>query len=540
MTSNKTTRRALFGSLMSLLLCCSMLVGTTFAWFTAEVKSEGNIIKSGILDVEMTWSKTENGTYADASEGAIFGGDILWEPNHTQTRYIKIENTGNLALKYQLKVIPADTSSDALKLGEVIKVSVDDVEFNTLKYYMTAGASIVGEQMLSPAQSIDYKISLHMDELAGNEYKNLSAGNGFVVQLLATQETYEEDSNGSDYDADAKYPATYGGFVGVTSASGTEVTVSVTQNNADASTATAPVAELATVKVDVALVNTDAEGNGQVSVNIEPKDDVEANVSVAADQAFVAYEITVDGLKDLSTNATPIPVSLYIGTGLTGVEVYHDGTLIASTYDAGTGYVSFATTSFSPFDILFDKVEEEEEIVTMPKAKVTKLSDMPVIDDETTLDTAYTFATVDTVEQAQASNFRYWHADFVVSFDKEIAAETVGLAGQYDAWSENWVYFAVPALTAEEAGAGVRLLKDGAKLIGMSANEIFINYEELCGAVKEFNCGAYVIDESVAADTTMTVELRMYEVKDPSETDNNSWNVETGNYITVGKFTHKF
>jgi len=32
----------------------------------------------------------------------------------------------------------------------------------------------------------------------------------------------------------------------------------------------------------------------------------------------------------------------------------------------------------------------------------------------------------------------------------------------------------------------------------------------------------------------------MYEVKDPSETDNNSWNVETGNYITVGKFTHKF
>ena len=53
MTNRKTTRRALFMSVISLMLCCAMLVGTTFAWFTDEVTSVNNIIKAGNLDVEL-------------------------------------------------------------------------------------------------------------------------------------------------------------------------------------------------------------------------------------------------------------------------------------------------------------------------------------------------------------------------------------------------------------------------------------------------------------------------------------------------------
>ena len=37
MKRKNTTRNALFTSIISLLLCVSMLVGTTFAWFTDEV-----------------------------------------------------------------------------------------------------------------------------------------------------------------------------------------------------------------------------------------------------------------------------------------------------------------------------------------------------------------------------------------------------------------------------------------------------------------------------------------------------------------------
>ena len=53
MTNSKTTKRALFSSVVALLLCFTMLLGTTFAWFTDSVTSANNIIKSGNLDVNL-------------------------------------------------------------------------------------------------------------------------------------------------------------------------------------------------------------------------------------------------------------------------------------------------------------------------------------------------------------------------------------------------------------------------------------------------------------------------------------------------------
>ena len=38
---------------LSVLLCLSMLAGTTFAWFTDEVASGNNTIMAGNLDVEL-------------------------------------------------------------------------------------------------------------------------------------------------------------------------------------------------------------------------------------------------------------------------------------------------------------------------------------------------------------------------------------------------------------------------------------------------------------------------------------------------------
>lgn len=533
MTSNKTTRRALFSSIMSLVLCCAMLVGTTFAWFTDTVTSTGNIIKSGTLDVEMYYGDTQAEAEAmtnDAAAGTIFDYK-LWEPNFTQIKFVNIVNKSDLALKYQLKIIPADPSSDALKLGEAIMVSVNGVEVGTLKSVISTATSIVGEQKMYPDdENVVYEIKLHMDELAGNEYQNLSVGNGFVVQLLATQETFEEDSfNTTDYDKDAQYPASYSGFAAVPAGTTGNVAVSVTQTGA--------ATVLGTVTVPASLVTPDAEGNGQVSVFVEPKADVEASVAVDADQTFVAYEITVEGITP--DGATAIPVSLYIGKDLTNVEVYHDGTLIASTYDPTTGIVSFETTDFSPFDILFDKVEDNS-INTIPAAKAEKLNEMPTVEllsgEPCDLDTAYKFSTLETLEQAQASTFRYWHADFVVTFDKDVAEGAIALAGQYDAFNPEWVAFAAPAM---EANKPIRLLCDGPEMMGLGNKPIFVNYEELCDEVKEFNCGVATLDET-AEGTTMTVELRMYETEEPSESNLNSKNFETGKFITVASFKYTF
>ena len=79
MTKTKSTKRALFASVMALFLCFTMLLGTTFAWFTDSVTSGNNIIKSGTLDVEMYWADgteaPDSATWTDASTGAIFNND---------------------------------------------------------------------------------------------------------------------------------------------------------------------------------------------------------------------------------------------------------------------------------------------------------------------------------------------------------------------------------------------------------------------------------------------------------------------------------
>ena len=56
MTKAKSAKRALLMSALALLMCVSMLVGSTFAWFTDSVTSAGNIIKSGTLEVTMEWA----------------------------------------------------------------------------------------------------------------------------------------------------------------------------------------------------------------------------------------------------------------------------------------------------------------------------------------------------------------------------------------------------------------------------------------------------------------------------------------------------
>ena len=66
--NKKSTKRALLTSVLSLVLCLSMLIGTTFAWFTDSVTSSNNIIKSGRLDVALEHKDMDETTYEDASK----------------------------------------------------------------------------------------------------------------------------------------------------------------------------------------------------------------------------------------------------------------------------------------------------------------------------------------------------------------------------------------------------------------------------------------------------------------------------------------
>ena len=207
MNNKRATKRALLTSVMALVMCVVMLVGTTFAWFTDTASTGVNKIQAGNLDIELQM-KDNNGKWVNA-EGKILpflvegkipadGTQILWEPGCTYyVPEVRVLNKGNLAVKFEY--VPEAlgvTGKLAEVLEPVFKTPVDsdgndiDIELDILK---------PGEA--SPAWSFGY----HMDENAGNEYQNATA-TGMCVTVLATQASYEKDSFDDQYDKDAEYP----------------------------------------------------------------------------------------------------------------------------------------------------------------------------------------------------------------------------------------------------------------------------------------------------------------------------------------------
>ncbi len=93
--TNKTTKRALFTSVMSLIICVVMLMGTTFAWFTDSVVSGRNKIVAGNLDVVLEYKTPDSTDWEEVkSDTVLFGEDSLWEPGHTEVVALRIRNAG--------------------------------------------------------------------------------------------------------------------------------------------------------------------------------------------------------------------------------------------------------------------------------------------------------------------------------------------------------------------------------------------------------------------------------------------------------------
>ncbi len=104
MTKSKHTKKALLASMLSMLLCVAMLIGSTFAWFTDSVTSGNNKIAAGNLDIELEHMNAA-GVWEDASklaEGSLFNPDGLWEPGKVVYEQFRVVNKGSLAMKYFL------------------------------------------------------------------------------------------------------------------------------------------------------------------------------------------------------------------------------------------------------------------------------------------------------------------------------------------------------------------------------------------------------------------------------------------------------
>lgn len=213
------TKKSLVLSCLSMLVCVTMLIGATFAWFTDNASTGVNKIQAGTLNIDLLVE--ENGQYVSVkdSDKAIFDYD-KWEPGYTVVQNVKVATTGNLALKYTMTLVPKTVTADAFKLAEVIdvyyapsEVQVSDrsltglTKIGTLKDVFEGKAeTVISDTMIPGENEEDFAtIALKMQESAGNEYQGLNVGEGFELIVQATQYTYENDSFGNTYDENAKY-----------------------------------------------------------------------------------------------------------------------------------------------------------------------------------------------------------------------------------------------------------------------------------------------------------------------------------------------
>ena len=379
MTNRKSTKRALLGSVMAMVLCLAMLVGATFAWFTDTASTGVNKIQAGKLDVALEM-KDATGQWVSA-EGktldfvkAAAGEQVLWEPGCTYTLpELRVVNNGNLALKYKVTITGINGSA---KLNEAIEWTIGDVAMGA-------------EQHLAAGESNAFTIKGHMQESAGNEYMNESI-DGIAITVVATQDTVESDSFGKDYDAGAEYPV-----------------VAVANVNTNGDTVLKDKEEDHTIQVTVPAGALD---EGVQSLKLEVvKSATPAGVQVASTESSQSYEVTMRDQSGnaVSTNGTLMTVEMNVGKNRTALKLYHDGEKMTNdigtltdaadhyVYDAATGYVTMKVSHFSPFTAVFARdywtdhaadgyatpVDTADKVVTVASAEELALFAKEVTDD---------------------------------------------------------------------------------------------------------------------------------------------------------------
>ena len=233
MKKSKATKRTLLLSVLAMLLCMVMLVGTTFAWFTDSASTAVNKIQAGTLDVQLL-DKDGNSLEGKTLNFVKAAGDeqILWEPGATYALpAIKIVNNGNLWLKYKVEVAEGITKKGEETSGVSLLDAIDFYVFDDNENIEGIIAAIAGGTAtkmadyfaqseatdenphpgvpLAPSGSEDPSSKLltivgHMKETAGNEYQGLKL-DGVAITVLATQYTEEYDSYDNQYDKNAEY-----------------------------------------------------------------------------------------------------------------------------------------------------------------------------------------------------------------------------------------------------------------------------------------------------------------------------------------------
>ena len=338
MTNRKSTKRALLGSVVAMVLCLAMLVGATFAWFTDTASTGVNKIQAGNLDVQLV---DENGNSLEGktlefkkAANAAEGEAVLWEPGCTyELPAVYVKNNGKLALKYKVAITGINGSA---KLNDVIDWTINDADINLTEMQLKAGE-----------EGAAFTIKGHMQESAGNDYMNESI-DGIAITVVATQNTVESDSFNNTYDANATYPV-----------------VAVGDVNTDGDTVIQDREKDPTVIATIPAGSTDA---GKLTL-VKTEGQTPANIEIVTGTNAVTTEVRLEdqnGNKVTAADGKFFTIALQLEKKLNVIGFYHSETPLTKAesaeavkaandtyyYDAATGLLTFSTDDFSPFTVV--------------------------------------------------------------------------------------------------------------------------------------------------------------------------------------------
>ena len=363
MTNKKSTKRSLLFSLLSLILCFSMLVGTTFAWFTDSVTSANNVIMAGNLDVDVYYGDVADKKSVQGVD-SLFSSVKLWEPGALAYENLTVVNNGTLDLKYQMTINFAnenfvdvdgeqqglsdilcyalvDGGVDKTLTREELIASIPETDWNYLKDFVLDGEieALTADETVgvviwwAPTDyDNDFNVNNGKQTSDGADHLHIDLG----IKLVATQLASEEDSFDENYDKDATFPVVAGG---------------VLPENSDKDLV------LKAGRVTVTVPKGSPAGDYKLE---KTKFDVtETNDATNVDTDI---HLTKDGAK-VDPNAAMYFVEIKIDIMSMVNDVKHNGEdIVGSSYDPFTGILSFYTNSFSPFEIDYEVFGEEVKL----------------------------------------------------------------------------------------------------------------------------------------------------------------------------------
>lgn len=164
-----------FASLLSVMLCFVMLLGTTFAWFYTDNTSLGNEIHSGILKVDMLHNDI---SLAEQPGHPVFSSGHLWTPDRdTQTETVEVVNTGNVTLDYKLDFVSVPNKEAAGSAAELFAVYVNGKLMGTLDEFLSDTddkVNLTTGQKLGPGAAHKVRIELQMNGVRAHGFMGQS------------------------------------------------------------------------------------------------------------------------------------------------------------------------------------------------------------------------------------------------------------------------------------------------------------------------------------------------------------------------------